>query len=96
MGSVGGRSVVGQCGQWGRKSICGVGWLVGGLVGRRAVGRSVCGVGRLEGWSVSLRSVWSVVICGVGRLVGWLVGWSAVGRSDGSVGQSAVGRTEDN
>ena len=93
---VGGRSVVGQCGRWGRRSICGVCWLVGGLVSRRSVGRLVCGVGRSEGWSVALRSVWSVVVCGVDQSVGWLVVRSAVGRSDGSVGQSAVGRMEDN
>ena len=95
MGSVGGRPVVGQCGLWGHRSICGVGRLVGRSVGWSVV-RSVCGVGLSEGWSVGLRSVWSVVICGVGQSVGKLVFRSAVGWSDGSVGQSAVGRTEDN
>ena len=41
MGSVGGRPVVGQCGLWGHRSICGVGRLVGRSVGGRSVGRSV-------------------------------------------------------
>ena len=45
MGSVGGRPVVGQCGLWGHRSICGVG---------RLVGRSVCG---LYGRSSSVGSV---------------------------------------
>ena len=96
MGSVGGRPVVGQCGLWGHRSICGVGRLVGRSVGRQSVGRPVCGVGQSEGWSVGLRSIWSVVVCGVGQSVGKLVVRSSVGQSDGSVGQSAVGRTEDN
>ena len=51
MGSVGGRPVVGQCGLWGHRSICGVG---------RLFGRSVCGMyGRSSSvGSVSLLQSW--------------------------------------
>ena len=58
MGSVGGRPVVGQCGLWGHRSICGVGRLVGrsvcGLYGRSS---SLGSVSLLESWSFGQRSV---------------------------------------
>ena len=97
MGSVGGRPVVGQCGLWGHRSICGVGRLVGRSVGRSAVGRSVGLWGRSVGRLVGRSAVYMVGRRLWGRSVCWkLVVRSSVGQSDGSVGQSAVGRTEDN
>ena len=94
MGSVGGRPVVGQCGLWGHRSICGVGRLVSRSVGGRSVGRSFGLWGRSVGRLVGRSAVCMVGRRLWGRSVCWKIGISVSGRSVGRVGRSVwVGRS---
>ena len=86
--------MVGQCGLWGHRSICGVGRLVGRSVGGRSVGRSFGLWGRSVGRLVGRSAVCMVGRHLWGRSVCWKVGISVSGRSVGRVGRSVwVGRS---